>query len=175
MIIRWISEVPSKIVQIPDYGAVSAGQRPAEPVVSARIQHGPFEMNDGFRPARVRFRSWSGARQEAVSVAATRTPGDAGAPGLAVIVPARGVTGRTGHITPMAASRHHAGYGRAACGGRRLEVDDDERGRQKSRIFCQAAHLSAVRVGFAALPPGAWPTGETRLPERPPPSRDISG
>jgi len=29
MIIRWISDVPSKIVNILDYGAVSAGQRPA--------------------------------------------------------------------------------------------------------------------------------------------------
>jgi hypothetical protein len=43
-----------------------------DPVVSARIQHGPFEMNDGFRPARVRFRSWSGRTpRRPVSVAAT--------------------------------------------------------------------------------------------------------
>jgi hypothetical protein len=39
MIIRWISDVPSKMVKIVDYGAVSAGQRPAGAVVSARIQH----------------------------------------------------------------------------------------------------------------------------------------
>jgi hypothetical protein len=31
-----------------------------DPVVSARIQHGLFEGNDGFRPARVRFRAWFG-------------------------------------------------------------------------------------------------------------------
>jgi hypothetical protein len=47
MIIRWISLVPSKIVKILDYGAVSAGQRPVDPVVSARIQHALFEGNDG--------------------------------------------------------------------------------------------------------------------------------
>jgi hypothetical protein len=51
MIIRWISLVPSKIVKILELGAVSAGQRPADPVVSARIQHALFEGNDGFRPA----------------------------------------------------------------------------------------------------------------------------
>jgi hypothetical protein len=39
MIMRWISLVPSKIVKILAVGAVSAGQRPAGPVVSARIQH----------------------------------------------------------------------------------------------------------------------------------------
>jgi hypothetical protein len=45
-IIRWISLVPSRIVKIVDYGTVSTGQRPARPVVSARIQHGLFEGND---------------------------------------------------------------------------------------------------------------------------------
>jgi hypothetical protein len=57
MIMRWISDVPSKMVKIVDVEAVSAGQRPAAPVVSARIQHGLFEGNDGFRPARVCCRS----------------------------------------------------------------------------------------------------------------------
>jgi hypothetical protein len=51
MIIRWISDVPSKIVKIVDYGAVYAGQSPITPMVSARIQHGLFEGNDGFCPA----------------------------------------------------------------------------------------------------------------------------
>jgi hypothetical protein len=36
MIMRWISEVPSKMVKIVDYGAVSAGQRPAQIAVEAR-------------------------------------------------------------------------------------------------------------------------------------------
>jgi hypothetical protein len=45
MIMRWISEVPSKIVKIVDYRAVFAGQRPAGAVVSARIQHGLSEMS----------------------------------------------------------------------------------------------------------------------------------
>jgi hypothetical protein len=58
MIIRWISDVPSKIVKILAVRAVYAGQRPADPVVSARIQHAPSEMNVGFGSARVRFRSW---------------------------------------------------------------------------------------------------------------------
>jgi hypothetical protein len=31
MIIRWISDVPSKMVKILDYGAVSTGQRPVVP------------------------------------------------------------------------------------------------------------------------------------------------
>ena len=51
MSIRWISKVPSKIVKIVDYRAVSTGQRPTAPVVSARIQHGLSEMNAGFHPA----------------------------------------------------------------------------------------------------------------------------
>jgi len=55
--IRWISDVPSKIVKIVDYGAVSAGQRSVDPLVSARIQHGPSEGNDGLRPARILCRS----------------------------------------------------------------------------------------------------------------------
>jgi hypothetical protein len=49
MIIRWVSDVPSKIAKILHLWAVSACQRPVGPVVSARIQHGLFEMNDGFR------------------------------------------------------------------------------------------------------------------------------
>jgi len=52
-------------------------------------------------------------------------------------------------------------------------VDDDERGRQESRILCQAAHAFTVRVGFAALPPSAWHAG--KMLERPPPSRAVSG
>jgi hypothetical protein len=43
-----------RIVKIVDYGAVSEVQRPADPVVSARIQHALFERNDDFRPARAR-------------------------------------------------------------------------------------------------------------------------
>ncbi|MCW2929048.1 MAG: hypothetical protein JWM19_10 [Actinomycetia bacterium] len=51
MIIRWISDVPSKMVKILAVGAVSAGQRPARtPVVSARIQHALSETNSGFGP-----------------------------------------------------------------------------------------------------------------------------
>jgi hypothetical protein len=54
MIIRWISDVPSKIVKIVDYRAVSAGQRPDDPVVSARIQHGrPRGMTVSVRPVHV--------------------------------------------------------------------------------------------------------------------------
>jgi hypothetical protein len=55
MIMRWISEVPSKMVKIVDLMAVFAGQRPAWSVVSARVQHRLSERNDGFRSARVRF------------------------------------------------------------------------------------------------------------------------
>jgi hypothetical protein len=40
---RCISLVPSKMVNIVDYVAVFAGQRPARAAVSARIQHGLFE------------------------------------------------------------------------------------------------------------------------------------
>jgi hypothetical protein len=57
-IIRWISDVPSKMVKILAARAFSAGQRPATAVVSARIQHAPSEVNVGFGSARVRFRSW---------------------------------------------------------------------------------------------------------------------
>jgi len=56
--IRWISDVPSKIMKILAVRAVYAGQRPAALVVSARIQHAPTELNVGFGSARVRFRSW---------------------------------------------------------------------------------------------------------------------
>ena len=64
MIIRWISLVPSKMVKILAVGAVSAGQRPAGPPVSARIQHGLSEMNAGFGSARVRFRRGTNTRRE---------------------------------------------------------------------------------------------------------------
>jgi hypothetical protein len=47
--------------------AVSAGQPPANPLVSARIQHAPSEMNDGFGSARVRFDRGTKARQESPS------------------------------------------------------------------------------------------------------------
>jgi hypothetical protein len=56
--IRWISLVPSKIVKILAVRAVSAGQRPIRPLVSARIKHALSEMNVGFRPGRVWFRAW---------------------------------------------------------------------------------------------------------------------
>jgi hypothetical protein len=36
------------MVKIVDHVAVSAGQRPVGPVVSARIQHALFERNGGF-------------------------------------------------------------------------------------------------------------------------------
>ena len=51
MIRRWISDVPSKIVKILDYGAVfrRSATLPGA-VVSARIQHRLFEGRDGFRP-----------------------------------------------------------------------------------------------------------------------------
>ena len=49
MIIRWISLVPSKMVKILALGEVSAGQRPAEAVVSARVQHRLSGRNDGSR------------------------------------------------------------------------------------------------------------------------------
>ena len=45
--VRRIGLVPSKIVKILVIGAVSAGQRPADPVVSARIQHALFEGGGG--------------------------------------------------------------------------------------------------------------------------------
>ena len=51
MIIRWISDVPSKMVKILAIGAVYAGQRPAGPLVSAWIQHALSETNSGFGPA----------------------------------------------------------------------------------------------------------------------------
>jgi hypothetical protein len=58
MIMRWISLVPSKMVKILAVRAVYTGQRAADAVVSARIQHALFEMNVGFGSVRVRFRSW---------------------------------------------------------------------------------------------------------------------
>jgi hypothetical protein len=63
-IIRWISDVPSKIVKILAVRAVYAGQRPVHPVVSARIQHALSEMHVDFGSARVRFRSWYGRTPE---------------------------------------------------------------------------------------------------------------
>ena len=50
--IRLISDVPSKIVKILAVRTVSTGQQPAGPLVSARIQHAPSEMNVGFGLAR---------------------------------------------------------------------------------------------------------------------------
>jgi hypothetical protein len=51
MIIRWISDVPSKIVKILAIGAVYAGQRPA----------GPRGIStDSVRPVRDEFRFWAG-------------------------------------------------------------------------------------------------------------------
>jgi hypothetical protein len=49
--IRWISDVPSKMVKILAIRAVYAGQRPTDPLVSARIQHAPSEMISGFGSA----------------------------------------------------------------------------------------------------------------------------
>jgi hypothetical protein len=43
------------MVKILAMAAVSAGQRLLDPLVSARIQHGLSEMNDGFGPTRARF------------------------------------------------------------------------------------------------------------------------
>jgi len=61
MIMRWISDVPSKIVKIVDLGAVCAVQRHADPVVSARIQHARSEMNNGsVRPVHVLRREYIG-------------------------------------------------------------------------------------------------------------------
>jgi hypothetical protein len=66
MIMRWISEVPSKIVKILAIVAVYAGQRPAAPVVSARIQHAPPEMNAGARLILARCRTHSAGDFDAV-------------------------------------------------------------------------------------------------------------
>jgi hypothetical protein len=115
--IRWISLVPSKIVKIVDYGAVSAGQRAVDPVVSARIQHGLPEGNDGFRPARARTPSQVHRRyifdltchypvgrgtrprcqRRADGPHPGRTTGNAGSPGWALSRRHGGVTGRIGH------------------------------------------------------------------------------
>jgi hypothetical protein len=53
-IIRWISNVASKIVKVLAVRAVYAGQRPVHPVVSARIQHALSEMHVDFGSASVR-------------------------------------------------------------------------------------------------------------------------
>ena len=58
--IRWISDVPSKIVKIVDYGQFPQVSGLHDPVVSARIQQRLSEGNDGFRSARVRFQAWFG-------------------------------------------------------------------------------------------------------------------
>jgi hypothetical protein len=51
MIMRWISDVPSKIVKILAVGAVYAGQRPAVPSGIS---------TDSARPLRDEFRFWAG-------------------------------------------------------------------------------------------------------------------
>ena len=53
--IRWISGVPSKMVKILPVGTVPQFSGLQIPVVSARIQHAPSEMNVGFGLARARF------------------------------------------------------------------------------------------------------------------------
>jgi hypothetical protein len=58
MSIRWISDVPSKMVKIVDLGAVSAGQRPAFLRGISTDSARPSELNDGFGSALVWFRSW---------------------------------------------------------------------------------------------------------------------
>ena len=59
--IRWISLVPSKMVKIVDYRAVSAGQPPVRgPWVSARIQHRLSEGGGRSRLPRERFRARPG-------------------------------------------------------------------------------------------------------------------
>lgn len=58
MIIHCISLVPSKMVKILAIRAVPQVSDLKPSVISARIQHAPSEMNAGFVPARVRFRSW---------------------------------------------------------------------------------------------------------------------
>jgi hypothetical protein len=55
MSMRWISEVPSKMVKILAIGQFQQVSGLLGPVVSARIQHAPSEKNAGFRPGRVRF------------------------------------------------------------------------------------------------------------------------
>jgi hypothetical protein len=52
------------------------------------------------------------------------------------------------------------GLGRVARRGRCLEVDDDERGCQESRIFGQAAHGATVRVGSPAFAVWHWHAGK---------------
>jgi hypothetical protein len=47
MIIRWISDVPSKIVKILAIVQFPQVSGLRVPVVSARIQHAPPEMNNG--------------------------------------------------------------------------------------------------------------------------------
>jgi hypothetical protein len=59
--IRWISDVPSKMVKIVDYRAVSTGQRLSGAVVSAQIQHRLSEGRDVL--ARL-WDMWSFARLE---------------------------------------------------------------------------------------------------------------
>jgi hypothetical protein len=51
---RWISEVPSKIVKILELQAVYAGQRPVYPRGISTDSARPSEMNVAFRSARVR-------------------------------------------------------------------------------------------------------------------------
>jgi hypothetical protein len=55
MIMRWISDVPSKIVKILAMGAVYAGQRPAAPLGIS---------TDSARPVRDEFRFWIGSARD---------------------------------------------------------------------------------------------------------------
>ena len=55
MIIRWISDVPSKMVKIFAVGAVSAGQTPVGP---------PGISTDSARPVRDEFRFWVGPERD---------------------------------------------------------------------------------------------------------------
>jgi len=58
MSMRWISDVPSKMVKILEYMQFPQVSGLQDSVVSARIQHALSEMNAGFRSGHVRFRAW---------------------------------------------------------------------------------------------------------------------
>jgi hypothetical protein len=62
--IRWISDAYSKMVKILAVGTVPQFSGLQTPVVSARIQHAPTEMNVGFGLAAPGFASGTNARRE---------------------------------------------------------------------------------------------------------------
>jgi hypothetical protein len=65
MIMRWISDVTSKMVKIQNTWQFPQVRGLPWAVLSARIQHRLSEGNDGFRSARVRFQAWFGRAEKA--------------------------------------------------------------------------------------------------------------